>query len=349
MSATAARQQKYNNNVHQLNLEGVVSLPKPLTPADCDLTSFPYFSFDAAKFRDSDFALTVDPAAGFRAVMLWSAAWHQIPAASLPNNDKILFRLSGCMSMDEWLSVKEEAMYGFILCSDGRYYHKHLAEHANKAWEKSRKAKAAVAARKDRQPKPKPTNNNQKTHVEQSFNDDSTNVDTNVSTDVLLGEGEERRGKDNTPPLPPIPDGKEIPVDEIDIAKLEKPMPLQKGWMQDPRIKQAFRDVMEDYGLEATELIWKFIAGGFVDYWTGLDPKTKKAKKVDWVATFRNWARKAANDNQWRWKKDQQSCKSDSGSGHKQPDYYKSQPMATAEQAQSFRESLAGLLDGDAK
>jgi hypothetical protein len=74
--------------------------------------------------------------------------------------------------------------------------------------------------------------------------------------------------------------------------------------MQDERIKQTFADVLADYELKPTPIIWKFIAGGFVDYWTGLDPRSKKAKKVDWVATFRNWTRKAANDNQWRWKKD---------------------------------------------
>ena len=93
-------------------------------------------------------------------------------------------------------------------------------------------------------------------------------------------------------------------LEEVDIANLETPLPLQKGWMQDPRIKQAFTDVMTDYELQATPTLWKFVAGGFVDYWTGLDPRAKKARKVDWVATFRNWTRKAANDNQWRWKKD---------------------------------------------
>ncbi len=103
-------------------------------------------------------------------------------------------------------------------------------------------------------------------------------------------------------------------LEEVDIANLENPLPLQKSWMQDPRIKQAFTDVLADYELQATPTLWRFIAGGFVDYWTGLDPRTKKAKKVDWVATFRNWTRKAANDNQWRWKKDQSTPSHNSAS-----------------------------------
>lgn len=103
-------------------------------------------------------------------------------------------------------------------------------------------------------------------------------------------------------------------LEEVDIANLENPLPLQKSWMQDPRIKQAFTDVLADYELQATPTLWKFVAGGFVDYWTGLDPRTKKAKKVDWVATFRNWTRKAANDNQWRWKKDQSTPSHNSAS-----------------------------------
>ncbi len=108
----------------------------------------------------------------------------------------------------------------------------------------------------------------------------------------------------NIPPIvPPCREDDTKPADQLDIAKLDKPMKLQKAWMQDPRIKQAFRDILADYGIEPSEVVWKFIAGSFVDYWTSFDDRTKKAKKTDWVATFRNWTRREANTNQFRWKK----------------------------------------------
>ncbi len=297
---------RQNNNMtaEENNLEG---LPEPLTPEGCDLSNFPYFSFDAAKFRDSDFALTVDPAAGFRAVMLWSAAWHQKPAASLPNNDKVLFRLSGCMSMDEWLSIKEEALYGFVLCSDGRLYHKYLAEHARKAFSKSRKAKAAVASRKDRQPDPVQKPNGRKANVEQTFNDDSTNVPTNV----VLGEERRGEGEESNNPLNPPLEGEEEKSDfdpeSIDIEKFDEPVVFQGEWIADPRMREAFESVFEKYEVAPTELLWELISEGFIDHWTNLNSRTAKAKRVAWVSTFRNHVRAKADSRAWSWKKEQEA------------------------------------------
>jgi hypothetical protein len=88
-----------------------------------------------ARLRDSDLAAEEDAEACWFALLLWAASWHQIPAASIPDNDVVLMRLVGLgRDAKTWKRVKAGAMRGFILCSDGRYYHPVVAEQALQAW-----------------------------------------------------------------------------------------------------------------------------------------------------------------------------------------------------------------------
>lgn len=107
----------------------------PLTPADCDLRDFPFMGLDVKRLRDSDMAMTQTPEACWAGVLLWCASWHQVPAASLPDNDRVLSSLSGYgRVVKEWLKHKAGALHGWVKCSDGRLYHKTVAEKANAAW-----------------------------------------------------------------------------------------------------------------------------------------------------------------------------------------------------------------------
>ena len=107
----------------------------PLTHADCDLQDFPFMPLHVARLRDSDLAATVDPEAAWYAVMLWAASWHQIPSASLPNDDQVLTRLCGLgRDLKTFRKKRAGAMHGFILCDDDRWYHPVVAEQANSAW-----------------------------------------------------------------------------------------------------------------------------------------------------------------------------------------------------------------------
>lgn len=107
--------------------------PDPLVAADVDLTDFAFMPLDVRRLRDSDLAALETPEACWFAVLLWSAAWHQVPAASLPNDDRILAQLAG-VSRKRWGKVRDGAMRGWVLCSDGRYYHPVIAEKAMNAW-----------------------------------------------------------------------------------------------------------------------------------------------------------------------------------------------------------------------
>ena len=66
--------------------------PEPFTPRDCDLQDFPFMPLQVARLRDSDLAATEHPEACWYAVLLWAAAWHQVPAASLPDDEMVLTR-----------------------------------------------------------------------------------------------------------------------------------------------------------------------------------------------------------------------------------------------------------------
>lgn len=112
-------------------------LPAPLTAPDTNLQAFRDMPLDVQRFRDSDLITEEDPEVVLAALHLWIAAWHQVPAASLPNDERALSRFAGYgRSLAAWNAVRNGALRGFVLCSDGRLYHRVLSEKANSAWDK---------------------------------------------------------------------------------------------------------------------------------------------------------------------------------------------------------------------
>lgn len=131
-------------------------LQEPLTPADLDLRDFDWMPLDVARLRDSDLSVLASGDAFRAAVLLWCAAWHQVPAASLPSEDKLLAHLAGYgRDLDGWASVRDDALRGFVKCSDGRLYHPVVAQKAMEADEqrnkKRKRTEAATAARRSGQ------------------------------------------------------------------------------------------------------------------------------------------------------------------------------------------------------
>jgi hypothetical protein len=112
-----------------------MTTPAPLTPEDSNLQDFAFMPLDVARLRDSDLAANESPTACWAAVQLWAASWHQVPAASIPDDDKWMAKQTGYGRMvKDWLKIKEGAMRGWIKCSDGRLYHPVVSEKANEAW-----------------------------------------------------------------------------------------------------------------------------------------------------------------------------------------------------------------------
>jgi hypothetical protein len=107
----------------------------PLTPPDCDLRDFGYMPLDVRRLLTSDTWLEAadDPKLGHVLVSLWAESWHQVPAGSLPDNDRVLARFAMCDG-SEWGRLRERAMKDWCRCSDGRLYHPVVAEKALEAW-----------------------------------------------------------------------------------------------------------------------------------------------------------------------------------------------------------------------
>lgn len=127
-----------------------MTVPAPLTPPDCDLRGMPFMALDVVRLLDSDFfALTTGDE--FKAgVALWCKSWNQLPAGSLPANDRVLAYLSG-VGAAGWPSVREMALHGWIECTDGRLYHPTVAEKALEAWERRGDWNEAQENKKSRQ------------------------------------------------------------------------------------------------------------------------------------------------------------------------------------------------------
>ncbi|MDN7481903.1 DUF1376 domain-containing protein [Burkholderia orbicola] len=109
-------------------------LPNPLTPADCDLRGYTWMPLDVVRVIDSDtFGLSTGDE--FKtAFRLWAKSWLQVPAASLPDDDRLLAHLAGLSeNMPKWKKVRAIALRGFVKCSDGRLYHPVIAEKAIEA------------------------------------------------------------------------------------------------------------------------------------------------------------------------------------------------------------------------
>ncbi|MFP3185068.1 MAG: DUF1376 domain-containing protein [Paraburkholderia sp.] len=109
-------------------------LPNPLTPADCDLTGYRWMPLDVIRVIDSD-TFGISTGDEFKtAFRLWAKSWQQVPAASLPDDDRVLAHLAGLSeNLPKWKKVRAVALRGFIKCSDGRLYHPVIAEKAIEA------------------------------------------------------------------------------------------------------------------------------------------------------------------------------------------------------------------------
>lgn len=118
-----------------------MSAPEPLTPPDCDVRDFDGFPLNAERLMSSELVALSTGDEFKAAVMLWCRAWKQVPAASLPDDDRTLAAFAG-VSPQKWLKIRPMALRGFVKCLDGRLYHPMLASEAVKTSATKAKYKA---------------------------------------------------------------------------------------------------------------------------------------------------------------------------------------------------------------
>lgn len=105
----------------------------PLTPPDCDVRGLPYMPVEVGRLLESDF-FALSSGDQFKAAMaLWCRSWTQVPAASLPSDERLLARAAG-VALGEWRDIAEVVLHGWVACDDGRLYHPVVAEKALRGW-----------------------------------------------------------------------------------------------------------------------------------------------------------------------------------------------------------------------
>lgn len=197
-------------------------MTEPLVPKEVDLRSFPFMAIDVVRLQRSKHWLIArqNPEIGFYSVNLWMAAWHELPAASLENDDDILSALAGC-SLDRWKEVKNLVLRNWVLCSDGRLYHPVVAEKANEAWNKKlgrqKQTRAATSARNQKDSEKEPESENVTTDVTSNVTTDVTSTLDQETINVTRSIREEKRREDSSVLTNVRTDADASPVDPVKI------------------------------------------------------------------------------------------------------------------------------------
>lgn len=129
------------------------NLPSPLVGSDVNLQKYTWIKLDIVALMNSDTWRKASkvPFAGYAAINLWMAAWHQVPAGSIPA-DQDWIKKKADVDEEQWKIVKNIALRNFVKCTDGRLYHKTLCKMVNEVWlskkANSRKTEKALAALK---------------------------------------------------------------------------------------------------------------------------------------------------------------------------------------------------------
>lgn len=106
--------------------------PSPPVSADLDVRHLDSFMLNVDKLMASELWALATGEEFKAAVGLWCRAWRQVPAGSLPDNERMLASFAD-VAPARWRKVREVAMRGFVLCSDGRLYHPLLCADAVRA------------------------------------------------------------------------------------------------------------------------------------------------------------------------------------------------------------------------
>lgn len=104
---------------------------EPLVPANVDLRDFAFMPIDVHRLLTSETWVLGTGDERAAAMTLWLVSWHQVPAGSLPENDRMLSHLSQAKT---WTKVREHALRGWQIADDSRLYHPIVAEKVLEAW-----------------------------------------------------------------------------------------------------------------------------------------------------------------------------------------------------------------------
>ena len=176
-------------------------LPAPMTEVACDLRDFPFMPLHVDRLRTSRAWLKAKriPFMAFYLINLWSAAWHEVPAGSLEDDDDVLANIAQADDRS-WKKVRDEVMRGWVKCSDGRLYHPTVAELARDGWKRKQDQRQRTEAARQsrlqgRQQRLSPPSTG---NVTTSVTENKSSVTDNVTGSKGQGQGQ-GQGQGHTP------------------------------------------------------------------------------------------------------------------------------------------------------
>ncbi len=122
-------------------------LPSPLVEPGTNLRDYKFMPIEIGRLQRSRAWLIAKrtPELGFYMINLWMAAWHEVPAGSLEDDDIVLADAAMC-SPKRWPKIRDDVMRHWVKCSDGRLYHPVVCEKAREAWTSKRKNSLRASA-----------------------------------------------------------------------------------------------------------------------------------------------------------------------------------------------------------
>lgn len=248
-------------------------LPEPPYPADLRAKGFT-FAIDWELIEQGSTWIKCPPDVRPWLLMLWAKSWTNAPAGTYENDDEIIAAQIG-MDFDLFMAKRDRLMRGWKVHADGRLYHETITRLVLDMGERREKDRKRVADWRGKQKSSVVTRDtNERTHQ----NDTGTVTGTGTGTGtgkatVVVEPAAASAAPAKTSPTTPQPQapskaerGKRLPKD----WKLPKPW---GAWA----LAQGYAEA--DIRTEATK---------FRNYWVA--KSGKDATKLDWEATWQNWA-----------------------------------------------------------
>lgn len=237
-----------------------------------DVRALPYMPLLVGRLLASDTWLLASGDEAKAAVTLWARSWQQVPAGTLPNDERILAALSG--AGPKWRKVRDVALRGFALGEDGRLHHALIEELAADAIAKMRGQQTrTVAARAARAAK-RATEAAKVEEQRNSVCDRPPDRPSYTRPDSIQRERER-----NKPPS--LPAGVSPP--QVLGTRLPEDWTLPDDW--------AFWARNERQDWDANHVLRVSLI--FRDYWHA--KPGKDGRRTDWLATWRNWVRRESS------------------------------------------------------
>lgn len=179
-----------------------IKRPKPFVKPDVNLQKYSWMKLDIIRLQNSNswHQCSTMPYAAYACINLWMAAWHQVPAGSIPV-DEAWIKKRADVSDEVWKSIRRTVLGNFTRCSDDRLYHRVLCDMINEVWASKIKNAAKTQPARDAMEKKRKSEEKQKKQQNSEINTPKGVKDCNNPTPLKTkgnsGSNSEKRNDDS--------------------------------------------------------------------------------------------------------------------------------------------------------